>query len=655
MKVQNADISWLESGLPYSTEFQDIYYSEADALAESEHVFLSANSLRERWLNSDRDYSFRLGELGFGAGLNFLQTCKLWLSSKRRPQHLHYIAFEKYPLRHEYMQQVHACWPALAELSASLLSRYSDHGGGCHRIKLDASITLDLYFGDAKEQLWRRMTQACPAIHCWYLDGFSPARNAELWQASLMGLVAASSEIGTTLSSYSVAGKVRNAILDAGFEVQKIEGFAEKRHSLFATKTEPTPTPANTMRRTPWFILPKPRFAGRTAAVVGAGLAGCSTAYSLAQRGWQVTVFDAGDGPAAGASGMARMALRCRLFNTTSEEAEYYLQAYLFALRQFADFDEVDWDPCSVLQLLGAMNKKTPLREENLREIYSRQVVELLDATAASQRAGLALPDAAWHFPQAGAIRPASLCRRYLAHPNISSLFNTPITSLVQREGRWHLLATNDEAAIADAVVIANSHGATTFSQCATLPLKHSRGQSTAVISSEASEQLRCVVSGGRSVFPSSAGRHIISASYAQGDDLQVSSADQRENIRLAREVFTDEASLSDEPAADRVALRCNSADRIPIVGMAPDRERMRERFGALALNAKAEFEKTGEYHSGLYLNVAHGSNGLASCPLSAEYLASLICGENLPLSRDMAMRLSPARFLISELKKQRS
>lgn len=655
MKVQNADISWLESGLPYSTEFQDIYYSEADALAESDHVFLSANRLRERWLDSGRTDSFRLGELGFGAGLNFLQTCKLWLACKRRPRHLHYIAFEKYPLRQEHMKQIHVCWPALAELSAMLLTRYSDHGGGCHRINLDASITLDLYFGDAEEQLRRRMTEECPAIHCWYLDGFSPARNTELWQASLMGLVAASSEIGTTLSSYSVAGKVRNAILDAGFEVQKIDGFAEKRHSLVATKTESTPAADKASSRTPWFILPKPRFAGRTAAVIGAGLAGCSTAYSLAQRGWQVTVFDAGDGPAAGASGMARMALRCRLFNSASVEAEFYLQAYLFALRQLADFDEVDWDPCAVLQLLGAMNKKTPLSEENLRELYSRQVVELLDTAAASECAGLALRDAAWHFPQAGAIRPASLCRHYLTHSNINSQFNTSITSLTQREGRWHLQTVEEEIAIADAVIVANSHGATTFSQCATLPIKISRGQSTAVESCETSEKLRCVVSGGRTVFPSDEGRHIISASYAQSDDLQVSSADRQENIRLAREVFAAETSLSEKVATDRVALRCNSADRIPIVGMAPDRERMRENFGALALNAKAEFEKPGEYHSGLYLNVAHGSNGLASCPLSAEYLASLICGENLPLSRDMVMRLSPTRFLISELKKQRS
>lgn len=655
MKVENANISWLESGLPYSTEFQDIYYSAVDALAESEHVFLAANNLRERWRTASEADRFRIGELGFGCGLNFLQTCKLWLASDFRPRRLHYIAFEKHPLRREQLRQVLQCWPTLESLSELLLSRYTDHGAGCHRILLTDSITLDLYLGDAGEQLERRMAESCPAIHCWYLDGFSPARNDELWRASLMELIAASSGPGTTLSSYSVAGKVRNAIAEAGFEVKKIEGFAAKRHSLFAVKTQSNATTPPAAGATPWLVLPETRFAGNSAAIVGAGLAGCSTAYSLARRGWQVTLFDAGAGPAAGASGIARLALRCRLFNTVSAEAEFFLQAYLCAVRQFTELEDIDWQRCGVLQLVDAMNRRSPFREETLQELYSQQVVELLDREQASLRAGLTLRDAAWYFPEAGSIDPASLCRRYLAHPNIRSQFGTPITSLSRQGSGWRLESKGSQVAVADAVVIANSHNASAFSQCESLPLQVSRGQSTEIKSESNGEALKCVVSGERTVFPVSAERHIISASYSDSSDLDTWSADRQENMRLANKIFTTDKALSGEAVLDRVALRCNTADRFPLVGMLPDFERMRESYGELARNAKAQFAENGAYHNGLYLNVAHGSNGLSSCPLSAEFLASLITGENLPLSRDTIRQLNPVRFLISDLKKQRA
>jgi tRNA 5-methylaminomethyl-2-thiouridine biosynthesis bifunctional protein len=111
---------------------------------------------------------------------------------------------------------------------------------------------------------------------------------------------------------------------------------------------------------------------------------------------------------------------------------------------------------------------------------------------------------------------------------------------------------------------------------------------------------------------------------------------------------------LSEDAAVERVSLRCNSPDRLPLVGMAPDLEKMRTRYAGLSRNAKAKFNSTGEYYAGLYLNVAHGSNGLASCPLSAEFLASLIANENLPLNRDIIECLNPTRFLIKDLKKQR-
>ena len=659
MKIENANITWLESGLPYSTEFQDIYYSREDALAESQHVFLDANKLRQRWEQEDDIETFSIGELGFGSGLNFLQVMKLWQEMEKRPARLHYIAFEKHPLISSQLQRIHQRWPSLASQSAELLEQYIDHSEGCHRIPLNNGITLDLYYGDAHEQLSQRIVEPCLPLQCWFLDGFSPANNSKLWEEPLMQLLASCSDERTTLSSYSVAGKVRSALKNAGFEVSKIEGFGRKRHSLFATMPAVRHDQVETAQSliTPWFILPKPQFSGKSALIIGAGLAGCSTAHSLVQRGWKVSVVDAANAPASAASGNSQLALRCRLFNAPSPEAQFFLHAYLFALRQFAQMQRhsnLAWKPCGVLQLSNAMNKRNPLQLEKLQQLYSEQVLQHLSKAEASSRAGIALPEEAWLFPSGGAIEPASLCETYLAHNNIHCVFNARVTELNRKDEKWQVSVAQNQTLEADVVVVANSHSAEQFMQCADLPLQSLRGQVSEICSNENSDKLTCVVSGGRTVFPTHAGRHLLSASYANSADLQALPADSQENKAVAASNFADTNILSEDAVLERVALRCNSPDRMPLVGLAPDLDKMCTSYAELSRNARAKFNSTGEYHAGLYLNLAHGSNGLASCPLSAEFLASLITKENLPLNRDIAASLNPSRFLIKDLKKQR-
>ena len=674
MKIENAKITWLDSGLPYSTEFQDIYYSRDDAVAESQHVFLDANKLRQRWEHEGHTESFLIGELGFGSGLNFLQVMKLWQGLKKRPARLHYIAFEKHPLTFTQMQRILKRWPSLAVQSAELLEQYTDHSEGCHRLLLGNEITLDVYYGDAHEQLSQRMMGVCPPIQCWFLDGFSPANNSELWGEPLMHMLASCSDESTTLSSYSVAGKVRAALKNAGFEVSKIEGFGRKRHSLFATlsatKVEPPgdapeeegegegeEKEAPQSLDSPWFVLPKAQFREKTAVIIGAGLAGCSTAHSLAQRGWKVTVLDASDGPASGASGNALMALRCRLFNAPSLDARFFLHAYLFALRQFTQIkrhSNLAWNPCGVLQLSNAINKRNPLQLKKLQQLYSSQIVQQLNKEQASAEAGVALSEEAWFFPSGGAMEPASLCKAYLAHANIDCIFNAPVTKLHRSNEKWQVDANLVQSVNADVVIVANSHSATQLTQCKGLPLQTLRGQTSEIAASDSSRKLKCVVNGGRTVFPANAGRHLLSASYANSTELHTLPADTHENIVGAAANFTDTDFLSNDAVVERVSLRCNSPDRMPLVGMVPNREEMQTTYAELSRNAKARFTSTGKYYSGLYLNVAHGSNGLASAPLSAEFLASLITNENLPLSLETVAGINPARFLIQDLKKQR-
>ena len=603
-----------------------------------------------------------MGELGFGSGLNFLQTLELWQQCDERPRQLHYIAFEKYPLTLQQLSRIHQRWPKLSQQSSAFIAQYTDHSEGCHRLLLAVDVVLDLYFGDALAALNARMSESCPAIQCWFLDGFSPAKNSELWQQELMQALAASSDNSTTLSSYSVAGKVRSALKNSGFEVFKVAGFGRKRHSLFAQKSDqPAAASKENISATPWFDLAEVSFQDKTVVVIGAGLAGCSTAHSLAQRGWRVILTEAGSDLASGASGNSHLALRCRLLNADSSEARFFLHAYLFACRQFQQLQsqhDIGWNPCAVVQLANAMNKRRPLLQENLQQLYSEQIVRRLSKQEASKQAAVLLDEEALFFPQGGAMQAAALCRSYIDHPNIELKLNTRISALSRNKQSWSVAAGSEQFIDADAVVIANSYGAAQLTQCQDLALQLVRGQTTEIPANANSEKLASVVCGARTVFPAAHNRHLISASYHLSDsespDLEPHSEDSTENIRLAQSNFPAAELLSSNAGADRVSLRCNSADRFPIVGLLPDTEKMKTTYAALSKNASAKFTTRGHYLPGLYVNIAHGSNGLASCPISAELLASMINRENLPLSRNIIHSLNPSRFLIRDLQKQK-
>ena len=177
-KLKNAALQWQDDGAPYSTQFDDIYFSRGGGLAETEHVFLAGNRLLERWINNEQSLAaalnpspthFTVAELGFGTGLNFLCCWRAW--QQLAPQHLrlHYIACEKYPLQSAALRQALLEWPELAPLSEALLNVYPDHSAGFHRLHLQGSagaapITLDLYYGDATQMLAAQPERAAAKV-----------------------------------------------------------------------------------------------------------------------------------------------------------------------------------------------------------------------------------------------------------------------------------------------------------------------------------------------------------------------------------------------------------------------------------------------------------------------------------------------------------
>lgn len=223
MNDQTADVTWMHSNVPVSDRFDDPYFSLTDGLAETRHVFLQGNRIAQRAAPG-----FHIAELGFGTGLNLLATAQA-LEGVSGP--IRFTSFEAFPMRPEDMAQALGAFP---ELDSTPLLRAWQAGLRCFDI---GPVQVEVIPGDARDTLPRWQGQA----DAWYLDGFSPARNPELWAPELLAELARHTSPGGSFATYTAAGHVRRALADAGFSVTRQPGFGRKRHMSLGTLTRDTP------------------------------------------------------------------------------------------------------------------------------------------------------------------------------------------------------------------------------------------------------------------------------------------------------------------------------------------------------------------------------------------------------------------------------
>lgn len=215
-----------DKGAPRSKEFDDVYFSAQNGLAETRHVFLQSNYLPAAWLDKE---NFVIAETGFGTGLNFLATWKLYQETGSTLKHLHFISFEKYPLTaeqiNEYLEPFRNEFPDLLD---ALVDKYPFVVPGFHRIDFDDHVSLTLIFDDVNEAI----PKLGAVVDCWFLDGFRPSSNPEMWSETLFANMARLSRIGTRFATFTAAGFVKRGLRDAGFVLEKIKGYGRKREML---------------------------------------------------------------------------------------------------------------------------------------------------------------------------------------------------------------------------------------------------------------------------------------------------------------------------------------------------------------------------------------------------------------------------------------
>jgi len=662
-QYEHADLIWDETGTPCSTQFDDVYFSKVGGLDETRHVFLDHNQLSERFeqlSQQDDAQTFVIAETGFGTGLNFLAACQLWDHYlKDTPHRLVFISTEMYPLTPSDLEKAVQVWPELASWSEPLLKAYPKVCTGIQTLLIDSNIQLMLAFGDAARSFSKLNAQ----IDAWFLDGFAPSKNPDMWSTDLFQEIKRLSTPKTTFATFTAARVVKDLLTDHGFNFSKAKGFGRKRdmiHGEFIALDNNENACQNTEV---WFQRPRPKHSVKNAIIIGAGLAGAHTAYNLAQRGWQVTVLEKKETAAKGASGNYQGVLYTKPSIQETKEDSFYLASFQYAIQHYT-FHLSDkqsqsghplWHQVGLLQL--AQTDKENIKTEKVEAKYlGTGFNRRLSAEEAKAQAGIDLNSAypSLFYPDSGWVNPAETCSALLAHPNIHLICNEQVTDLRQLDKTWKVTTKNNQYD-SEVVIIASAWEANQFEQTQHFPLTPIRGQvSQTVISDTSLPSPTTVICGDSYVTPVTDDQLNFGATF----DLKVSETDYRNedaerNINKLNEisdVFSPLKSTSLDRVTGRASVRCITNDRLPIIGLINDHQKMIEQYQELRKDRKWPYTEPGSYHQGLYANLSHGSKGLTSIPLCSELLCSMIEGDPLPLSQDLVDSLNPTRFTIKGL-----
>ncbi len=566
---------------------------------------------------------------------------------------LHFISVEKYPLTQADLRKALAAWPELAPLSQPLIDQWPLPVSGCHRLLFaDGRIRLDLWFGDIKEMLPQVPHPATGLVDAWYLDGFSPAKNPEMWTQDLFDDLARLARPDATLSTFTCAGFVRRGLIAAGFAMKKVKGHGSKREMLAGVREGKVPQQSIA----PWYARP----AGREGEVliIGGGIASAMTALSLVERGRHVTLLCEDGEPASGASGNRQGALYPLLNGEHDALSRFYSLAFGFArnrLLALAKHHPVAFSLCGVTQL-GYDDKSAAKLAKMSQGPFPPELMHPLSAAEVEQVVGLPCDADGVSYPLGGWLCPADLTRTAIREAQASGrlevVFNAAVTRIAEEDGGWHLESRDGRQWHAPNLVVAAGHQLPTLLPFAELPLYPVRGQVSHVPTTASLSKLKTLLCYDGYLTPAHNGAHCIGASYGRNQTDLAYRADEQDQNRARLQACVPQqrwpAEVDVSGAQARIGVRCASRDHLPVAGPVA-------RLAALAdhdVHAPADQQSALPLHAGLYVLGALGSRGLCSAPLCGELVASEICGDPLPLAADLLEALHPARYWVRRLRR---
>ncbi len=645
--IQTAEITIGSDATPRSTQYDDIYFSADDGLAEARTVFLGGNDLPTKWQDKAR---FVIAETGFGTGLNFLATWQAWRDDHKRPKKLFYVSVEKHPINPTQLAKALAHWPELEDLSSQLIKQLPPAVAGIHpRSFNQGDVQLLLVYDDINTALKSLLIRA----DVWFLDGFAPSRNPDMWTPKVFAAIARLSKPNASLATFTAAGQVRRDLITAGFKMQKRPGFGQKRERLVGQFSDQLVHQAEP-QIPPWFALPKPYQKPGTAAVVGAGIAGAQIARHLADSGWQVDVYEQATEPATGASGNRAGVLSPKVTTKPSLSERFSINAFLYQVNQLqclrSATAEIDFDLCGYTQL--AWNKREEDRSEGLANRFPDDLLLCLNDDEISDLTGETQYNNATHFPQAGWVSPRSLVHSLLDHPKIQLLCNTTISAIQPRNDQgWSLNQSGDlPSQTSDIVVLANGHWLKHF--LPSLPVVPARGQSSEAQIKPGTLPQNCVLDHNGYAIAHPSGNLIYGASFTNNDsNAELRDDDELFNQRRLRQHLPHWFKHISNSKPSHAGVRATTPDRWPVVGAVVDDSHFCTHYSALAKGQHYHDYNDAPYQRGLYVLGGLGSRGLTTAAYCARLLTALINDEPITSDARCYLAMHPARFLLKTLK----
>jgi tRNA 5-methylaminomethyl-2-thiouridine biosynthesis bifunctional protein len=622
-----ATVDFSDPAAARAPAFDDVYHPRSGAFAQAQQVFLAGNGLPVRWRGRQR---FTILETGFGLGNNFLATWTAWRDDPERCERLFFVSIEKHPLSAADLTRAHAASPT-PELARQLIDAWPPATCNLHLLDFEnGRLRLLLAFGDV--QAWARELVA--HVDAFYLDGFAPARCPAMWDRVVFTMLSRLATPDATAATWSAARVVRDGLQGAGFTVHAAAGGGGKRDITLARFAPRFTPPAPPGRRIP---LQAPSHA----VVVGGGLAGAATAAALARQGIACTVIDRHAEPAAEASGNRAGLFHGAVMGHDGPHARLLRAAAMRSESTLRDALTRGVPGCidGLLRLEGRL--ALPAMQALLeRQALPPRYVQALSAKRASNLAGASVAQPAWFYPGGGWVDPAAVVRDALATPGTTWRGSSAVGRIVRHGDAWQLFDANDHAlAEAPLLVLANAGDALRLAALPRAWLQRQRGQVSYGPSTVIGLPRVPVASGGY-VLAMGDGSLLFGATHQLDDDeANVCDGDHLDNLAKAARLLGDLPLPDIGTLHGRVGWRAGSADRLPLVGIAPDAHAPRP--------SRADAPRLLPRQPGLWLHCGLGSRGLTTAALGAELIAAQTSGAPWPLEADLVDAVDPARWLL--------